>query len=179
VLHVANFAKPQTVSRDFMENIQYEIRLANDNDFEDIFRIYSQYFDNIFPAYDLVDKTKIYKELKEYFDERFGIFNYWVMTKESEVIGWHSLSKISNNPIKMKWRAESSIYINQNHLKFGLGEILMNFVFDIAKKDKDLYLIIGWLPINNVANLKLTSKVGFKILGQISKSITKNLCYGW
>lgn len=144
----------------------FTIRLANDEDFEEIFTIW---LDGISFSFDLtfINQVEIKEKFKSNFYLRFGIFNYWLAISEaSEITGWQSLNKCTTNPLKDNHFAESSTYIKKVFRKDGVGELLLNYVFKEAKKSPLKYITAYISSENKGVNI-LIEKVGFIKVGQL------------
>jgi L-amino acid N-acyltransferase YncA len=146
-----------------------EIRLALEEDYDEIFEIYWENIKQIFPI-NIPDKAAFKMKFETYFRMRRGIFNYWVAIVENSILGWHSLNPISHNPLKAEWRAETSIYVKNNFKNQNIGSELLKYVLRIAKKHPHLYLIIGWVSKTNESSVKMLKKAEAVFLSEIEGS---------
>lgn len=149
-----------------MTKNNFLIRLANDEDFEEIFTIW---LDGILISFDQSSMSQ--SELKVKFEQNYslrsGIFNYWIaVSKTNEMAGWQSLNKCTTNPLKDNFFAESSTYIKKDYRNEGVGELLLNHVFGEAK-NSSLKYITAYISCENKGINLLCDKVGFTTVGQL------------
>ena len=142
------------------------IRLATNEDFEEIFSIWLEGISFSFAPSSISEiELKVKFELNYFL--RYGIFNYWIaISKTNEIVGWQSLNKCTTNPLKDNHFAESSTYIKKEYRNDGVGELLLNHVFNEAKYSSLKY-ITGYISCENKAVNILCKKVGFNIVGQL------------
>ncbi|ANI90231.1 hypothetical protein A9P82_13590 [Arachidicoccus ginsenosidimutans] len=146
-----------------------KIRLAEDEDFEQIFSIWLEGIYNSFED-DNIDLDTVKKKFSSNFFQREGIFNFWVaVDEEDKVLGWQSLIKCISHPVKENIYAESSTYISKNIRSDGLGKLLLDFVIQEAEKSS-LEYIIGFVSLTNEAARKITSQTGWIEIGIIPPS---------
>ncbi len=145
------------------------IRLATDNDFDQIFDIWIEGIASSFDtaSFNVQDlKTKFQTN----FLKRGGIFNYWVATEEEDkILGWVSLNKTTVNPLKENFYAECSTYINTKARKVGLGELLVDYVMKEAKESQ-LHYVIGFIGSTNEAIRKIAADTGWIEIGELPPS---------
>ncbi len=86
-----------------------------------------------------------------------------VVDLDGEVVGWASLMHVSAREC-FKGVAELSIYIDINHCKKGLGEMLMNAI--LAESEKcGFWTIMSVIIQENTASIRLHEKCGFRMVG--------------
>ena len=146
-----------------------EIRLALDEDYDEIFEIYWENVKSVFPV-NIPNKAAFKMDFEVYFKMRKGVFNYWVAIDENNILGWHSLNPISHHPLKTEWMAETSIYVKNNFRNQSIGSKLLKYVLTISKKHPHLYLIIGWVSKTNESSVKMLKKAGAVVLSEIESS---------
>lgn len=150
-------------------NANITIRLAFDNDFESIYQIWLEGIENSFD-FAQIDETEIKGKFKDNFQDRNGIFNFWVATDvDNKILGWQSLVKYSNNPFRQNTYAESSTYITRNTRFKGVGKVLLDYVMKEAEKST-LEYVIGFVSLTNDAARKITEETGWIEVGEIPKS---------
>jgi L-amino acid N-acyltransferase YncA len=152
-----------------MPKNEVKIRLANDGDFSSILNIWLDGIDNSFDKLKMSDEL-YKKKFRENFNNRSGIFNFWVAVDLSDsILGWQSLIKASNNPFRENFYAESSTYISKAARKQGVGELLLDFVIKEAK-GSTLTHVVGFVSFNNNGAKKITSNTGWIEIGIIPVS---------
>ena len=155
------------------ENETIQIRLATENDFETIFSIWLDGINNSF-EYNEVDEDNLKEKFTSNFNQRQGIFNFWVaMDTENNILGWQSLIKTSNNPFRQNTYAESSTYISKSNRFKGVGKMLLDYVMKEAEMSS-LEYVIGFVSITNEAARKITKETGWIEVGQIPASKKRN-----
>ena len=140
------------------------IRLATDDDFE---TIYSIWLDGIKNSYDdtSIDPQTLKEKFSSNFNQRQGIFNFWVaVDAENKIWGWQSLVRCLNHPFKDNTYAESSTYLSIENRFKGLGKLLLGYVLKEAEKSS-LEYVIGFVATNNVAAIKITKATGWIEVG--------------
>jgi L-amino acid N-acyltransferase YncA len=153
------------------ENIK--IRLATDNDFEAIFSIWLDGISNSF-EYEEIYKENIKAKFTSNFNQRQGIFNFWVaVDAQNKIWGWQSLIKTSNNPFRENTFAESSTYIAKDNRFKGIGKQLLEYVMNEAE-DSQLEYVIGFVALGNEAAKEITKQTGWIEIGQIPSSKKRN-----
>jgi L-amino acid N-acyltransferase YncA len=146
-----------------------EIRLALEEDYDEIFETYWENVKYTFPV-NIPDKAAFKIDFERYFKMRRGIFNYWIAIDGNNILGWHSLNPISHNPLKTEWRAESSVYVKKKFRNKSIGSELIKYVLSVAKKHPHLYLIVGWVCKTNESSMKMLEKSGAVVLSEIESS---------
>jgi L-amino acid N-acyltransferase YncA len=156
----------------YSENNNITIRLAQENDFELIYTIWTDGIDNSFETSDL-NLSELKKKFYSNFKNRKGIFNFWVACdNENQILGWQSLIRYSYNPFRENTYAESSTYISKVTRKRGVGKLLLEHVLCEAEKS-DLEYVIGFVSTENQAALKTTKETGWIEVGIIPDSKKK------
>lgn len=152
-----------------------EIRLAVEDDFETIFSIWMDGIENSFNK-DLIDEAILKEKFSRNFQNRCGIFNYWVAIKDNEILGWQSLTKFSYNPFKENIYAESSTYISRKCRFKGIGQLLIGYVMQQAEKSQ-LEYIAGFVSTANMAARKITKETGWVEIGEMPLSLKGDNSY--
>lgn len=139
------------------------IRLAEDYDFDAIYAIWQE---GIHSSSN-INMEEMRAKFHENFALRNGIYNYWVAANiDGEILGWQSLIKFSNNPLRENLHAESSTYIAKNARALGLGYLLVEHVIKEAEKTK-LECIFAFIAKTNQAAAKIGKDLGFLEVGQL------------
>ena len=152
-----------------MHESQIDIRLAKDEDFETIFRIWLDGIENSFDK-NVIAETVLKDKFKENFNSRKGIFNFWIAEHNNEILGWQSLIKTSYNPFRENLYAESSTYIDKQCRFKGVGQMLIDYVMKEAEKSQ-LEYILGFVSVANKAARKITKETGWVEIGEIPRSL--------
>jgi len=149
--------------------LNYLIRLANDDDFEQVYAIWLDGIHNSFD-YKSKDMKKIEQKFASIFFQRQGIFNFWIATDENnKILGWQSLIRTSNNPFRENIYAEASTYISKDNRYKGMGKALLDYVMQEAEKS-DLEYITCFVSVANEAAKKITEETGWIEIGVIPAS---------
>ncbi|MEE1944040.1 GNAT family N-acetyltransferase [Pedobacter sp. KR3-3] len=142
------------------------IRLALDEDFETIYAIWLEGIENSFDK-KAADEQAVRQKFRSNFQERQGIFNYWVAVDVNrDILGWQSLIRYSNNPFRQNTYAESSTYIAKQTRTKGVGKLLLEYMLKEAEKS-ELEYVIGFVSLTNVAARKITEETGWIEVGII------------
>jgi len=152
-----------------MANDKILIRLANDADFDAIFLIWLDGIENSFDK-NTFDEAVLKEKFNLNFNNREGIFNFWVAILGNEIIGWQSLIKTSYNPFRENTYAESSTYIKRNCRFKGLGQLLIAYVMKEAENSQ-LEYVIGFISVSNLAARKITKETGWVEVGEVPPSL--------
>nr|WP_199076938.1 GNAT family N-acetyltransferase [Pedobacter sp. ASV19] len=146
------------------------IRPALDSDYDSIYQIWME---GVEISFDLekVNLIEAAQNFKSNFKCRNGVFNFWVAIVDDKIVGWQSLIRNSYHPFRQNALAESSTYLSKHYRFGGLGQMLMNYAIEEAKKSA-LEYIIGHVVTTNKAALKITKETGWQIVGVLPPSPT-------
>ena len=145
------------------------IRLATDADYDNIYAIWLEGIENSFDR-SPEDHPHIEAKFRQNFEQRHGIFNFWVATDaEGHILGWQSLTKFSNNPFCQTTHAESSTYLAKQTRFKGLGKQLLAHALQEAEKSS-LEYVMGFVSLANEAAKKATRETGWIEVGAIPRS---------
>lgn len=145
------------------------IRIAQNGDFDIIYQIWLDGVDNSFDK-NLIAPELLYERFKTNFDNRNGIFNFWIAEKGGTILGWQSLIKTSYNPFRQDSYAESSTYISKDCRFKGIGELLIAHVLKLAEQS-ELEYVMGYVSVENLVARKMTAKTGWIEIGKIPPSL--------
>lgn len=146
-----------------------EIRLAQDQDFEDIFEIWLSGIGSSFNV-SSINIEFVKEKFKLNFLKRKDIFNYWVAVDTAQkILGWQSLNKMTVNPLKEDLFAESSTYIHKDARKMGIGELLVAHAMKEAEKS-NLQFVTALINDTNEAVRKIATDTGWTIVGEMPSS---------
>lgn len=139
---------------------------------EDLPKVLSIWLDGIINSFDpdTISQAELEADFTSNFDQRAGIFNFWVAEdNENNILGWQSLIRTSNNPFRKNNYAESSTYISMDNRYKGLGKDLLQHVINEAE-NSPLEYIVGFISITNTAALRITKETGWIEVGLIPPS---------
>lgn len=90
-------------------------------------------------------------------------FGRIVAVLENEVVGWASLTAVSNRCI-YQGVAEVSIYVHPNHRGKGIGQLLMKKLIFESEKNR-IWTLHSSIFSENIGSINLHKKVGFRMIG--------------
>ena len=106
------------------------------------------------------------------------IFQIWVaVSSDKSVLGWQSLSPITNNPVVRNLMAESSTYICLNRRKKGIGKALVEHAMKHAK-NTSLQYVVAFVNQNNKIVLDTAIQIGWQCIGTFPASPKAELPIG-
>jgi L-amino acid N-acyltransferase YncA len=150
------------------ENNDIHIRLADADDFESIFEIWSD-------GLDYENSTLNTALLKETFYSNFlnrkSFFNFWVYQPDKNVTAWCSILRAFSHPLKATSEAEVSLYVEKKYRNSGIGEILMKFVFNELSKS-EIKNVWGFAKKENSTSIKMCQHSGMVVCGE---TLTKKI----
>lgn len=141
------------------------IRLAKENDLPEIVEIYNQAigkgFCNAYLEPFQVEARRNW--FKQHNPDKYPIYVY---EQESQVVGWLSISPYRKGRKALRFTAEVSYYVDQNHQRQGIGSELLEY--SISKMPElNLNTIIAILLDVNTASKRLLEKFGFEKWGHL------------
>ncbi|MBT8379071.1 MAG: GNAT family N-acetyltransferase [Ignavibacteria bacterium] len=158
------------------------IRTANENNFEDIIKIYNHAVDEKFATADLEHVTVESK--KDWFAEHSSdTYPIFVAEENDEIIGWCALSPHRPGRRALKTVAEISYYIHKDYRKQGVATSLITHTIDAAKI-LDFKNLISILLDLNKSSIYILEKFGFEKWGhlpnvaKIGETICGQFIYG-
>lgn len=149
------------------DKINFQIRLAKDDDLEVIEHLWIDGLRQLYP--DIVITDEIIASFRRNFKNRREHFNFWVAETKS-VIGWCSILPAFSHPFKQNSSAEVSTYIKKEIAKNGVGTHLMKFIFD-ELKGKKIENVFGFANPDNTKSIKMCENAGMRICGQTSTRV--------
>ena len=141
------------------------IRNATIEDLADIVNIYNQAISKGFQTAD-ISPVEI-EERKLWFEEHSHChYPIYVYIDKNEVVGWLSISPYRKGREALRFTAEVSYYIDENHQKQGIGSrLLQHAIQDMPKLGlKTLFAIL--LDVNQ-GSKRLLEKFGFDRWGYL------------
>ncbi|MCR1949813.1 GNAT family N-acetyltransferase [Clostridium sp. DSM 100503] len=138
-----------------------KIRMANENDAEEILEIYTPYIKNTAITFEYEVPTV--DEFKDRIRKISEDYPYLVCTLNEKIIGY-AYSYRQKERAAYMWNVELSVYIDNKYIGYGLGKAFYTALIEISKLQniKNLY---GGVTSNNLNSEKLHEYFGFKKLG--------------
>ncbi|MFN2437920.1 MAG: N-acetyltransferase family protein [Chitinophagaceae bacterium] len=136
-----------------------QVRLANENDLEQLLQIYNDIILNTTAVYQYQPHTLQMR--REWFEtkNRQG-FPVFVAEDSDNIVGFSTLGNFRNWQA-YKYSVENSIYVASAYRGKGVGKLLMPPLIDAAEK-MDMHTIIAGIDATNEASLRLHKTFGFK-----------------
>lgn len=150
-----------------MNEIDINIRLANDEDFDRIYEIWTSGIGNSFKV-DINEELK--QNFKDYFNLREDYFNYWVAENNGNVLGWVSINRNTLHPLKKNHFAELSIYFDNNHKIAKLPTILQNYVCEYLGKHSPIKYLISFIAEDNKPVRRFCLNSDWQFIGNFPKN---------
>jgi len=142
-----------------------QIRIANEDDFEAVIRIYNHAVDEKFATADTEYVTV--ESRKEWFVQHSPeTYPIYIAEENGQVVGWCSLSPHRPGRKALNKVAEISYYIHKAHRKKGVANSLITHTIESAKSlgFKDLISIL--LDLNK-PSIYILEKFGFEQWGHL------------
>jgi L-amino acid N-acyltransferase YncA len=138
------------------------LRAAQLRDAEQIAAIYNYEVENTTATFDLVPRTIVSQ--RQWLEARSGAFSAIVAEESSAgVIGFAALSTYRDRA-GYRTTVENSVYVDRNHLRKGVGKLLLTALVDIAK-DSGFHTIIARIDSQSAGSLALHRSLGFVEVG--------------
>ena len=142
--------------------MDYRVRDAKLLDIPYITNIYNEGIDDRIAT--LETSLRDNSEMENWLTSRGERYKVIVMEDtEGIVIGWASIN-IFNSRCCYSGVGDISIYINRNMRGRGLGKVLLNSLFDIARRQDFHKLVLSTFEFNDVGK-RLYKKLGFREVG--------------
>lgn len=103
----------------------------------------------------------------EHWNKNHLPFGRLVAMEANEVIGWVTLTAVSNRCI-YQGVAEVSVYVHPNHHGKGVGKLLMNSLI-FESEQKGIWTLHSSIFSENKGSIELHKKVGFRMIGYREK----------
>lgn len=142
--------------------MEYKVREANLKDIPDITNIYNQGIEDRIAT--LETRLRDNMEMENWLTSRDS--RYKVIVIEDYfglVVGWASIN-VFNTRCCYNGVGDISIYIHRNMRGKGVGKLLLNSLFDIAKQQKFHKLVLSTFDFNDVG-IRLYKRAGFREVG--------------
>ncbi|WFA08374.1 arsinothricin resistance N-acetyltransferase ArsN1 family A [Tissierella sp. Yu-01] len=142
--------------------MEYKVREANILDIPYLTNIYNQGIEDRIAT--LETRLRENSEMEEWFTSRGERYKVIVIEdNKGIVIGWASIN-VFNSRCCYNGVGDISIYINRNMRGKGLGNILLNSLFNIAKQQDFHKLVLSTFEFNDVGK-RLYKRLGFREVG--------------
>ncbi len=151
------------------------IRVADINDLPAMVEIYNYEIINTLATFALDEMTV--EERRPWFEEH-NKDNHplFVYDLEGKVVGYVSLSTYRNMQAYSS-TVELSVYVHHEYQGRGLGNEMMEFILDYAKKDPTIHMVISVITSVNEKSIKMHEKFGFSFCGRIPEAGYKSGAY--
>ncbi len=151
------------------------IRTANLDDLPAMLEIYNYEITNTLATFAL-DEMSL-EERKPWFDAH-NIENHplFVYELEGRVVGYVCLSSYRNMQAYCS-TVELSVYIHHDYQGRGIGNEMMSFILDYAKKDPTIHMVISVITSVNEKSIRMHEKFGFTFCGKIPEAGFKSGAY--
>lgn len=142
--------------------MEYRVREAKPLDISCITNIYNQGIEDRIAT--LETRLRDVSEMEEWFTSRGNRYKVIVIEdNKGRVIGWASIN-VFNSRCCYNGVGDISIYISRDMRGKGLGKILLNNLFDIAKQHDFHKLVLSTFEFNDIGK-RLYKKLGFREVG--------------
>lgn len=144
--------------------LKFGLRDATIDDLPAIVEIYNQTIASQIVTADFAPSTV--ESRIDWFKEHVGSrYPIWVYERQGKVVGWLSFNKFDPKPA-YDITSELSIYISEPERSLGIGQFLTE---EAIKKAPSLGFecLVGRIFAENVASIKLMTKLGFKEWGRL------------
>ncbi|MFZ1291549.1 MAG: N-acetyltransferase family protein [Melioribacteraceae bacterium] len=136
-----------------------------ENDVQEILNIYNYYIKNTIITFEEVEiSLEVMKSRVNQIAEKFP---YLVYKENNVVLGFAYISPWKERSA-YRYSVESTIYLNNNCVRKGIGTKLYSELINQVKKS-ELHSVIGGISLPNDASIKLHEKLGFNYLGKFSE----------
>lgn len=150
-----------------IDELQIQIRTAEESDWQAIIDIYNQAVDETGKTADTEHQSVESRMfwLSQHLTKKYPIL---VVEVDSQIIGWCSLSQHRPGRQALEITAEISYYIDKEHRQKGIGKLLINKALETAAKNgiKNVFAIL--LDINELST-KILKDFGFEEWGHLPK----------
>lgn len=143
------------------------IRNVTLNDAEALTRIYNHYIETSGATFEEtpISEDELRKRINNIHFEKG--FPFIVIEENSEVIGYAYASTFRER-IAYRYTVESTVYVDPQHFKKGIGKQLYADLIDLLKQ-QDFHSVIGVITLPNDASVKLHEEFGFKKAGHFTE----------
>jgi L-amino acid N-acyltransferase YncA len=138
-----------------------KMRMANENDAEEILRVYAPYINDTVITFEYEIPT--INEFKNRIRKISLDYPYLVCTLDEKIIGY-AYSYRYKERAAYQWNVELSVYIDNSYLHCGIGKALYSALIEISKL-QNIQNIYGGVTYPNKNSEKLHEYFSFKKLG--------------
>jgi phosphinothricin acetyltransferase len=134
------------------------IRPAQISDAKQIARIYNYYIEHSTHTFEeeILDVSAVESKMEQILSNL-----PWLVYEEAGKVLGYAYATRWRVRSAYRFSVESSVYIDKDHFKRGIGRKLYASLFDILK-DKGIHLVIGGITLPNEASVILHEKMGFE-----------------
>ena len=141
------------------------IRQATAEDGAQIAAIYNYYVDNTFVTFETepVSDSEMQSRITD------GLSSYpWLVAKENGTVLGYAFATEWKSRSAYRLTAETTIYLDQDHLGQGVGLALYRQLIDTLR-DRGLHCALGGIALPNPASVALHEKLGFRKVGELEQ----------
>lgn len=147
--------------------MNYEIRIMQTEDAEDVFRIFQQGIDGKNATFDTTIPT-----WEDWDEHHFPQCRFVMLNELDNVIGWCALTPFSGRKC-FEGVAEISIYLDREFQNRGLGRLLMKKLI-LDSEEKGFWTLQAGIFPENQASISLHQSLGFRKVGVREKIAEMN-----
>jgi phosphinothricin acetyltransferase len=143
--------------------MKFKIRLANQNDLEQINNIYNYYVVEstcTFQTEPVSDEARL-----EWFQNRSEKHPVIVACKSNKIIGWGSISLFKGRSA-YKFTGEVAIYVDYHFRQNGIGTSILTDLLAHAEQS-DMHALIAVVSADQEPSIQLHKKLGFETVGRL------------
>ncbi|MBE6038624.1 MAG: N-acetyltransferase [Anaerofustis stercorihominis] len=144
------------------------IRTATINDLPAMLEIYNHAIKNTLVTF-AIDEMSLEERLPWFEEHNKDNHPLYVYDKDGEVVAYVCLSTYRNMQAYNS-TVELSVYVHHEHQGMGIGNTLMEFILDIARKDPTIHMVISVITSSNERSIKMHEKFGFEFSGRIREA---------
>lgn len=146
------------------------IRPVSPNDNKDLCAIYNHYVLESTATCDLYPRT-LDEQVRWTTQHSADPYPAWVALIDGRVVGYASLSPFNPKPA-YRQSAENSVYVHHNHIKKGIGRMLLLHLIDQAPLH-GITNIVALITEGNDVSITLHEQNAFRLCGRIENVATK------
>ncbi len=144
------------------------IRTATINDLPAMLEIYNYEITNTLATFALDEMTLKDRE-PWFYEHNKDNHPLFACELDGKVVGYVSLSSYRNMQAYAS-TVELSVYVHHEYQGRGIGNEMMEFILDYARRDPTIHMIISVITSVNEKSIKMHEKFGFSFCGKIPEA---------